>query len=120
VVKIWIEYKVISAANAREHWTVRNKRAKAERAEGRNAVMDSRFWHSDLPSRPLIVTFTRIAPRAFDDDNLVAAFKSWRDGVADGLNINDRDPCVTWRYAQQKGNPHEYAMTITIEDREAA
>lgn len=79
--------------------------------------MESSFWKSDLAAKELVVTFTRIAPRALDDDNLAFAFKSWRDGVADGLNINDRDPRVTWRYAQERGRPHEYAMTITITPR---
>jgi hypothetical protein len=47
--------------------------------------------------------------RALDDDNLAAGFKSVRDGIADALGIDDRDPRVTWAYAQQRGEPKTYS-----------
>lgn len=64
-----------------------------------------------------IITLTRIAPRAFDDDNLAASFKALRDGVADGLTVDDGDPRVTWRYAQRRGKAREYAVIIEIVPR---
>lgn len=64
----------------------------------------------------IMVTLTRIAPRALDDDNNVAAFKGIRDGVADALGCKDNDPRITWRYAQKRGMPKEYAVEITIEE----
>jgi hypothetical protein len=50
-----------------------------------------------------------------DSDNLQASFKNCRDAVADRMDIDDADPRVTWRYAQEKGAPKEYAVRIEIE-----
>ena len=62
----------------------------------------------------LVVTLTRIAPRALDDDNLRGALKACRDGVADWLAIDDRDPRVRWEYAQRKGKPGQYAVAVEV------
>ena len=67
---------------------------------------------------PCVVTLTRIAPRALDCDNNQISMKAVRDGVADRLGVDDRDPRVTWRYGQEKPDqPRTYAVRITIEDR---
>lgn len=68
---------------------------------------------------PCVVTLTRIAPRKIDDDNNVGGFKSVRDGVADWLLVADNDPRVEWRYAQERGEPKQYACRIDIEPRAA-
>jgi hypothetical protein len=47
---------------------------------------------------PCVVELTRFATRKLDDDNLAAAFKAFRDGIADALGINDGGSAVTWRY----------------------
>jgi hypothetical protein len=60
------------------------------------------------------VELTRIAPRALDDDNLRGALKAVRDGVADVLGIDDRDPRVVWDYEQAHGAPREYGVKIVI------
>lgn len=49
-----------------------------------------------------------------DDDNLAGSAKSLRDGIADRLQIDDRDPRVQWKYAQRKGEPKQYAVEIEI------
>ena len=97
-----------SVANMREHWAAKAKRAKAHRVIGRNA---GKGWKL-LPCR---VTLTRIAPRALDGDNLQSAFKAMRDGVADALGVDDAEPRVEWRYAQERGRVKEYAVTVKIE-----
>lgn len=57
-----------------------------------------------------------MAPRELDDDGNVTSLKAVRDGVADALGMkSDRDPRVTWRYAQRKGAVREYAVEIKIE-----
>ena len=66
---------------------------------------------------PIAVSMTRIAPRALDDDNLQTAFKSVRDGVADALGIDDRDPRVAWRYAQEKGKPPHMRIGIKTAEK---
>lgn len=103
-----VPLRTVSEANAREHWARKAKRVKAQR----------RAAFALCPTYPLpaIVTLTRIAPRALDDDNLRGALKAVRDGVADRLGIDDRDPRVDWRYAQARGRPKEYAVRIALED----
>lgn len=54
------------------------------------------------------------------EDNLPASLKAIRDGVSDWLagsygEGEDRQPGLTWRYAQQRGKPHEYAVLITLD-----
>lgn len=100
---------------------------------GRIAIARQRKMHRELAywqiassypigalSRPgglWTVTFTRIAPRELDDDNLRSSFKSIRDGVADAFGCSDRDPRLLFEYAQERGRPHEYAVRITITPR---
>lgn len=69
----------------------------------------------DFPS-PWDVLLTRIAPSSgVDDDALPATMKSIRDGLADALGVpDDRDPRFTWRYAQRRGKPKEYAVEVEI------
>lgn len=115
MIHAYLPIHIVSAMNLREHWTVRSKRTKGQRIAARLAVQAApRFKAIQLP---VVVTLTRIAPRQLDDDNLASGFKAIRDGVADALGTDDRNPGVTWRYAQQKGEPREYAMTITITPR---
>ena len=106
---IIVPIRTYSKLNEREHWRARHRRSKAER----------RATFLMVPSYavtcPTVVTLTRIAPRALDGDNLQASFKNCRDAVADRMDIDDADPRVTWRYAQEKGAPKEYAVRIEIE-----
>lgn len=75
--------------NARVHWKQRHKHAKAYRQScgliamaGKGQVPGGQleFW----------VTFCPPNRRHYDDDNLLARFKAGRDGIADGLGVNDR------------------------------
>ena len=77
--------------NARKHWAVRSRKAKVYRAQcfayARNALAQS-----DLELQGRLVLALVFCPpdrRKRDDDNLVAAFKSGRDGIADALGIDD-------------------------------
>lgn len=98
--------RIASVANLREHWAAKAKRTKAHRTAAL-AIKPHPL--------PCVVTLTRIAPRALDDDNLRSAFKALRDGIADRLGIADNDPRVEWRYAQERGKPKEYAARVEIE-----
>lgn len=97
-----------SAANLREHWAARYRRTKQLRLLGRSV--------RPAPL-PCIVTITRVAPRRLDDDNMVAAAKPLRDGIADSLGVDDADPAVTWRYAQRRAGPREYGVEVCITSR---
>ena len=71
----------------------------------------------------ITVTLTRIAPRKFDGDGVVASCKHVRDGVADALGIDDGDERITWLYAQRKAEPADglpaaargYGVRIQVE-----
>lgn len=103
---IYLPIRTVSLANQREHWAKRSKRARKER-QASYLVTSGK-----LPAPPCVVKLVRVAPRELDDDNLRGSMKSIRDGIADRLGIDDRDPLVAWEYAQQRGKPKEYAVLI--------
>ena len=102
--------KIISEANQRHHWAVKAARASQQRLD--TAWVMSRH---KAPQNAVSVTLTRIAPRELDSDNLQGGFKACRDGIADWLGTDDRDPRITWWYAQRKGKPGEYTAECRIE-----
>jgi hypothetical protein len=108
--------KTVSEANQRAKWA-QIKRKKEQRAAVERALGVQRYFPAAL-----VVTLTRIAPsaRGLDGDNLQSAFKAIRDEVADWLGIDDRDPRVSWAYAQEKGAPKSYAVRIEIRERRGA
>ena len=98
--------RLISAANSREHWAARARRVKRERAA---AIVVRRH------PLPCIVTIKRHGKRLMDGDNLQAACKALRDGIADRLGVDDADSRITWRY-EQDVRP-EFGVTVKIEAR---
>ncbi|NLD14482.1 MAG: endodeoxyribonuclease RusA [Gammaproteobacteria bacterium] len=77
--------------NARKHWGARSKKAKQYRAQcfayAHNALQAMAV---DVAGKlVLALVFRPPNRRKRDDDNLVAAFKSGRDGIADALGIDD-------------------------------
>lgn len=69
-----------------------------------------------LQSPRVVVTLTRIAPGTLDsEDNLTAGFKAVRDGVADGLMLDDRDPRLRWHYEQVKRGRGVYGVRVQLE-----
>jgi hypothetical protein len=114
VIEIRYPNLVNSPNGPHSHWSVKNRRVRRDREA--TALMLTQVKRPELP---LVVTFVREAPRPLDDDNNVAAFKATRDAVATWLGLpNDRDPRVTWRYAQEK-RPKRFAGTlIRFEARE--
>ncbi len=80
-------------------------------------VLRSRFGVSPAP--PLTITVTRVAPGALDaHDNLPPACKAIVDAIAAWIGLDDRDPRLTWRYAQARDGK-SYAVGIRIERRES-
>ena len=105
-----VPVRTVNTLNAREHWAPRARRAR----QHREAVLV--FWklhRCAAPPPPLVVTLTRRSPRRLDEgDNLAAALKHVRDGVADCLGIDDGDPRVEYRVEQRKG---PWGIEIRIE-----
>lgn len=93
-----------SAGNAREFHLARNRRVDRQRAQGRVCMtrLARWLWVGPLPLR---VRMVRVAPRPLDDDNLRAAFKAVRDGIAEALGVDDgpREGRVAWEYGQELG-----------------
>lgn len=101
--------------NSREHWAARDRRVKGER-------YTVRVWLCRLGSRPpaglggrVAITLTRVNGGKMDDDNLRGALKGVRDEVADWLALDDGDPLLDWRYAQEPGRgPAQVRITFEV------
>ena len=100
-----------------EHWTKKHKRKK----EVQRAVLYS-LKSLKKPKFPVRITFTRIAPRTLDLDNLVSSMKSVLDaacswltpGLAAGRADGVEGLEFCWR--QKKGKPKEYGLEIQFEE----
>ena len=101
-----------SAANLREHWTVRHSRTQGQRkmvalhmkTQGREWLAHARRILGNERMRVGCI-LTRVAPRQLDSDNLQAAFKAIRDEVAAQVGIDDGSDRWHWEYHQRKGAP---------------
>lgn len=111
VLCVLVPVHIESEANRREHW----RRVAARKSEHLEWARLALAGTLAIVDPPCTITLTRIAPRDLDDDNLASGFKAVRDGVADWLGIDDGDKRLTWRYAQRRGKPKEYAAEIVIE-----
>lgn len=88
------------------HWrTLATRRKRERKAAGMCAPKHS---------LPAVVTLTRLSAGQLDDDNLRGALKGVRDGVADRLGVDDRDPRVRWEYGQETCRRGEYGVRIEI------
>ena len=114
----FLPIRTVSESNQHTHWRARSHRAKAQRSSAFYGLLST--WGRCLyRTRPCIVTLTRVAPRDLDQGNLEASLKAVQDGVADWLEGEygegqDRQPGLTWHYAQRRGGPREYAVEITV------
>lgn len=79
--------KVLSP-NARAHWAARSKAAKAYRYR---CFLGAKEVGLAAPAGKVLLVLEFLPPnnRRRDDDNLLAAFKSGRDGLASALGIDD-------------------------------
>lgn len=112
MIRIELPIRTVSESNMREHWAPKAKRAKWQRNVVALAVRPRLAGMLDRV--PCVVTLTRIAPRALDDDNLARSFKAIRDQVAAELGVDDRDARVVWRYAQRRGGKGAYGVEIVV------
>lgn len=102
-----------SLNGSREHWAVKAKRVKSERAivaltfpRALKGVMARGKWPK------CIVHLIRYGPRVMDGDGLSASLKGVRDELAAQLGIDDGDARIAWTYEQAKG---EYAVSVQVE-----
>lgn len=95
--------------NARGHWSVKSRYARRYRAachaRAHNARLNALAAGVKLQADhqfSLSLVFCPPDRRKRDDDNLVAAFKSGRDGIADALGIDDSQFVTTFRIGEAK------------------
>ncbi len=105
MIALTLAIRTVSEANSHEHWRLRQKRAKAQRSTAGVVILAAlRAPGTRRVTFPATVTLTRLAPsQGLDSDNLAGSQKHVRDGIADALGIDDRDPRVTWLYDQERG-----------------
>jgi hypothetical protein len=93
---------------------IASKQRKAIRAAARLHTLQA----TGMNGQPIValvgVRITRISPGTLDTDNLAAACKNVRDGVADALGINDAQAEGWWRYAQAKGAKGVYGVRVEL------
>lgn len=107
---------VVNEANAHDHWRERQRRVRNQR-QGWAMLVGQDLWRlrAKHPKGPWLVTFTRIAPRSFDDDGLAIAFKALRDETAFLLGHDDAPSSpITWRYRQERGAPKTHAVRLEV------
>lgn len=76
--------------NARVHWAAKSKAAKAAKKVGHLCALESKVkidWEGEIH---LWITFYPPDRRSRDDDNLIATFKNYRDGIAQALGVDDK------------------------------
>ena len=111
----------VSESNARDHWSKRAARARAQR----NHIWVQ--WRNEWDEKnrgpivlPCIIRLVRISSRFLDDDNLRGALKACRDGICDCINPgrapgrSDNIEGMSFEYHQEKGKPKEKAVRIQI------
>lgn len=108
-VEVILPVQTVSEANRRDHWAVKAKRVKRHRLVARAMC--------PAMGLPCVVRLTRLSPGTLDDDNLRGALKAVRDGVADRLGVDDRDPRVTWEYAQERSKGLKGVVRLELRPR---
>ena len=108
-VSTWVlPIRTRSAPNLREHWAVRARRTRDERAVVAFLMANVRL----VVGTPHAVLMTRLGPRRMDDDNATAGCKAVRDEIANLLGIDDGDKRVTWDVQQEKAK--DYALRVEV------
>jgi len=97
---VLIPVKTVSITNRREHWVVRAHRTRHHRRIAAMVVGTAIKKRGTPIAFPLVIDMVRLASRRMDDDNLRAALKALRDGIADALGVDDGDKRLTWNYFQ--------------------
>lgn len=88
--------------NSRCHWARRS--VAVTKARGDAKMLTLQALHGEVFSCCggvyLEIFFYPPDKRRRDDDNMIAAFKSARDGIADALKINDRNFVCSYRFEE--------------------
>jgi crossover junction endodeoxyribonuclease RusA len=102
--------------NARTHWARKAKAAKAYRMACYVLALQAKIIAPSDGRIHLWLDFYPPNRRARDDDNLIAAFKSGRDGLADALGIDDKRFQIHPLVKDEIGGFVKVRLTATIGD----
>lgn len=120
VLSVTLPVHLTNTSNARQHWGTTARKARVRHTVTLAVQTRARHVGSVLSGvgvgdlAVLAVRLVYIGPRELDDDGVASAVKSLRDGVADALGVNDRDPRVTWVPDQERGGVREYAARVEV------
>lgn len=84
------------------------------RGLGHNAALELRLRQLYAEHGSLVVRIVRVAPNRLDGDNLEAALKRVRDGLAKQLGVDDRHPSVEYVADDERGAVREYAVRFEV------
>jgi hypothetical protein len=107
---------VESRANSRGHTRFASKKNRGQVVTG--VFIASTLKLADLASmhRFVVVRLTRCAKSPLDDDNAVTAMKSFRDGIAKAIGINDRSSRVRYVVDQQAADTPSVEVRVYVPD----
>lgn len=103
--------------NARAHWSKKSKVAKNYRRTCHLLCFDAGLTAPAARMR-LVLEFVPPDLRRRDDDNMLAAFKAGRDGIADALKVDDHHFVTTFSVA--KDTTPGGAVRVSIQALEVA
>ncbi len=106
--------------NARGHWSKKSRAAKKYRADCHLLCKQAGLA---MPEGRALLVLEFVPPdkRRRDDDNLLACFKSGRDGLADALGIDDARFVTMLRISEETTKGGAVRVRIqALNDREAA
>jgi hypothetical protein len=109
MISFTLPIRLVSEANQRDHWVVRNERKKNQQMMVK--AYSGRLGNMPLPSSMRII-LTRFGKRKMDSDNLAGSFKHVQDALAKIIGIDDGSDKLTWVYRQEIG---EYVVRVEIE-----
>lgn len=117
-------YRLPIRPNQRLHPMALARQSRQQRAIGQHLLLAAAAGKGLARLRgafPLVIDLVRVGPRRADDDNIDAAFKSIRDGIAEGLEVDDGSDAITWQTHQvtRSGQPEakRYLVQIVIRRR---
>lgn len=119
-------YRLPIRPNQRLHPMALARQNRQQRTIGHHLLLAAAGGKGVLRFRkalPLVIDLVRVGPRRADDDNIDAAFKSIRDGIAEALEVDDGSDAITWQTHQitRSGQPpaQRYLVQIVIRPRTA-
>lgn len=104
--------------NKRLHWSRKSRAARLYRnmcyVLARNAISEHQHHFAGVRKMVLAIEFCPPDKRRRDDDNMLAAFKAGRDGLADALGVDDNKFVTSFEVcAPVEGG----AVRVTIQER---